>query len=97
MPDLTVILDLPAKVGLARAHARRAGGAPDRFEGEDLDFHQRLNAAFRQIAAEEPDRCVVIEADRSAEAVAADIWAKVAARLQPGSHPASPVPAAGGK
>ncbi|MBV9970993.1 MAG: dTMP kinase [Xanthobacteraceae bacterium] len=81
MPDLTIILDLPAEVGLARARARRAGGAPDRFEGEDLGFHQRLNAAFREIAAEEPGRCVVIEADRPAEAVAADIRAKVEERF----------------
>jgi dTMP kinase len=86
MPDLTVILDLPAEVGLARALARRAGGAPDRFEGEDLGFHQRLNAAFREIAEEEPNRCVLIDADRPAEAVAADIWAKVAERLQPALH-----------
>ncbi len=81
MPDLTIILDLPAEVGLARARARRAGGAPDRFEGEDLGFHKRLNTAFREIAAEEPARCVVIDADRPAEAVGADIWAKVAERF----------------
>jgi dTMP kinase len=82
VPDLTVILDLPAKVGLARAQARRAGGVPDRFESEDLAFHKKLNAAFREIAAEEPDRCVLIHADRPAEAVAADIWAKVEARFE---------------
>jgi dTMP kinase len=86
MPDLTVILDLPAEVGLARARARRAGGAPDRFEGEDLGFHQWLNAAFREIAAEEPGRCVVIDADRPAEAVGADIWAKVAERFRTAAH-----------
>jgi dTMP kinase len=86
MPDLTVILDLPAEVGLARAQARRAGGAPDRFEAEDLRFHQRLNAAFREIAAEEPARCVLIDADRPVEAIAADLWAKVAERLQPALH-----------
>ena len=84
--DLTVILDLPAEVGLARARARRAGGAPDRFEGEDLRFHQRLNAAFREIAAEEPGRCVVIDADRPAAAVGADVWAKVTERLRPALH-----------
>jgi dTMP kinase len=86
MPDLTVILDLPADVGLARARARRGGGAPDRFEGEDLGFHQRLNAGFREIAAEEPERCVVINADRPAEAVGADIWAKVAERFRLAAH-----------
>jgi dTMP kinase len=89
MPDLTVILDLPAEIGLARARARRGGDAPDRFEGEDLAFHQKLNAAFREIAAEEPGRCVVIDADRPAEAVAADIWAKVTERLRPASRVAA--------
>jgi dTMP kinase len=86
MPDLTVMLDMPAEVGLARARARR-GGVPDRFEGEDLAFHQKLNAAFREIAAAEPDRCVVIDADRPEETVAADIWAKVAERFQLATHP----------
>jgi dTMP kinase len=86
MPDLTIILDLPAKIGLARAGARRAGGAPDRFESEDLAFHQKLNAAFREIAAEEPGRCVVIDADRPAAAVGADVWAKVTERLRPALH-----------
>jgi dTMP kinase len=86
LPDLTLILDLPAEIGLARARARRAGGAPDRFEGEDLGFHQRLNAAFREVAAEEPGRCVVVDANRPAEAVGADIWAKVAERLRPALH-----------
>jgi dTMP kinase len=88
MPDLTVILDLPADIGLARAHARRAGSAPDRFEGEDLGFHQRLNAAFREIAAEEPGRCVVIDGNRPAAAVGADIWSKVAERFQLARAPA---------
>jgi dTMP kinase len=92
MPDLTVMLDLPAEIGLARARARRAGGAPDRFEGEDLAFHQRLNAAFREIAAAEPGRCVVIDADRPEQAVAADIWTKVAERFQIATRAPAGVP-----
>lgn len=83
MPDLTLVLDLPAEVGLARAGARRAGGTADRFEGEGLGFHQRLNAAFRDIAAQEPQRCAVIDAHREPAAVAADIWARVEERLAP--------------
>ena len=51
MPDLTFILDVPAKVGLARARERRGNAAPDRFEGEGLAFHEALNAAFRELAA----------------------------------------------
>ena len=82
-PDLTIILDLPAEIGLARAHARRAGADPDRFETEDLAYHQALNAGFRAIAAEEKQRCVLIDANRPTERVAADIWQAVCQRLDP--------------
>jgi dTMP kinase len=85
MPDITFILDLPAEIGLARARERRAGDAPDRFEQEDLDFHKKLNAAFREIAAEEPQRCVLIDANRTKDQVAAEIWKHVKKRLAPES------------
>lgn len=58
-PDLTVILDLPVEMGLARAAARSAA---DRFERLDRDFHERLRQGFRQIAAENPARCALIDA-----------------------------------
>src|SRR3954466_10960376 len=61
-PDLTIILDVPAEVGLKRAPPRRGKGAPDRFEAEDLKFHEDLREAYRQIAAEDPQRCVLIDA-----------------------------------
>ena len=41
-PDLTLILDVPADVGLARARKRRGGDTADRFEAESLDFHEEL-------------------------------------------------------
>jgi dTMP kinase len=80
-PDLTFILDLPAETGLTRAKARRGDDEPDRFETEDLAFHQALNAGFRAIAAEEKQRCVLIDANRPAEQVADDIWRTVLRRL----------------
>ena len=73
-PDLTIILDVPVEVGLKRAAARREGGAPDRFESEDIRFHEGLREAFRQIAAEDPNRCVLIDATQSQEAVSAQVW-----------------------
>lgn len=73
-PDLTIILDVPAEVGLKRAAARRGTGAPDRFESEDIKFHEGLREAYRQIAAEDPGRCVLIDATASPETVAAQIW-----------------------
>ena len=82
-PDLTLILDLPAEIGLKRAAERRRTGPPDRFERQGLPFHETLRRAFIDIAAAEPDRCVVIDALRSEEEVAAAIWSAVESRLDP--------------
>src|SRR6516165_6989215 len=73
-PDLTVILDVPVEVGLKRAAARREGAVPDRFESEDLKFHQELRDAYREIAAAEPERCVLIDATADVNTVATRIW-----------------------
>src|SRR5215475_10881006 len=73
-PDLTIILDVPVEVGLKRAAARRGQGAPDRFESEDVKFHQELREAYREIASADPDRCVLIDATGDPNAVAALIW-----------------------
>jgi dTMP kinase len=78
-PDLTLILDLPASMGLARAQARR--GDETRFESFDLDFHERLRAGFLAIAAAEPKRCQVIDATATAESVAAQAWCAISKRL----------------
>jgi len=81
MPDLTVILDVPAEVGLARAAARRGHSEADRFEAEDPSFHQALRQAFLAIATAEPQRCAVIDGTQSPEIVDEAIWNIVAARL----------------
>jgi dTMP kinase len=78
-PDLTLILDLPVAAGLARA-ARRSGNA-DRFERLDAAFHERLRQGFRQIAADNPGRCVVIDAAGDQDSVHRAVLAAVAARL----------------
>jgi dTMP kinase len=80
-PDLTIILDVPVEVGMQRAAKRRGGGAPDRFEAEDLRFHQELRDAYRQIAAAEPQRCVLIDANADTSTVAANIWAALRDRF----------------
>src|SRR5258707_15740913 len=74
-PDMTIILDVPVEVGMERAAKRRGTGAPDRFEAENLRFHQELREAYRQIATAEPQRCVVIAANSDANTVATRIWA----------------------
>ena len=80
-PDLTIILDVPAEVGMQRAAGRRGTGTPDRFEAEDIKFHQQLRDAYRQIAAAEPQRCVLIDANADAAAVGAAVWAAVHRRF----------------
>jgi dTMP kinase len=82
-PDLTVILDVPVEVGMQRTAARRGAGLPDRFEAEDVGFHQKLRDAYRQIAEDEPQRCALIDADADANAVAAKVWAALRERLLP--------------
>lgn len=80
-PDLTLVLDLPVEVGQRRAAKRRGNAAPDRFEAENVDFHARLRDAYRQIAADNPDRCVMIDANANTKTVAARIWRVVQNRF----------------
>ena len=70
LPDLTVILDVPVELGLERVTVRRGDAAPDRFEAENVEFHQKLRDAFLAIAAEEPARCVVVDTGGTKEDVA---------------------------
>lgn len=78
-PDLTLILDVPPEVGLARAAARNA--VADRFEAEGLAFHTRVREAFLALAAADPARCVVVDAGGTPDEVAARIAAVVAQRF----------------
>ncbi len=80
-PDLTLILDVPVDVGLGRAVAR--GEAASRFEEKGADFHQRLRAAYLEIARQEPGRCVVIDAVGELDAIDEAIWRAVTDRLGP--------------
>jgi dTMP kinase len=76
-PDLTVLFDLPIEDGL-----RRKGSDVNRFEiGADLEFHRRVRIGFLVLAAESPERFVVIDADRAADDITADIVAEIRLRL----------------
>ena len=78
-PDLTLVLDLPVEVGLARAGAR--GGNETRFESLGLEFHERMRQAFLDIARRQGDRCRIIDAAADEDGVAAAIWAAVQKRF----------------
>lgn len=86
-PDLTLILDVPVKLGLKRAAGRRRGSAPDRFESEQLEFHEKLRRAYLALAEAEPGRCVVVDASVQKKEVAARVWKVVNARFDPAMHP----------
>jgi dTMP kinase len=92
-PDITIILDVPVEVGLKRAAARRGSGAPDRFEAEDVKFHQALRDAYREIANAEPERCVVIDANADVDTVAAKVWAALRDRFSASATNSLPSPA----
>jgi dTMP kinase len=79
-PDLTLILDVPVEAGLARAAGR--GGGEDRYERLGPAFHAQLRDAFREIAAREPRRCVLIDAAGEIDAVQRSVRAEVARRLK---------------
>src|SRR5215213_5051429 len=79
-PNLTILLDLPPELGLARAASR---GETNRYEALDPAFHARVRTGFQAIAAAEPDRCFVLDATGSPEGVAAAIAALVQSRLSP--------------
>ena len=70
-PDCTIILDLPAEVGLERVNRRTDG--PDRFEKEEIETHEKRREGFLDIAAAEPLRCHVVDSTAPADAVAARI------------------------
>jgi dTMP kinase len=80
-PDLTVILDIPVEVGMQRAAARRGNATPDRFESENIAFHQKLRDAYRDIVADNPERCVLIDANTDANTVAANVWTALRDRV----------------
>lgn len=87
-PDLTLILDLPVKKGLARSGRKLqsrddfdSGTAEDRFERMGVEFHQRLRDGFLSIARAEPQRCAVINAVPDAKTVATSILSVVDERL----------------
>ncbi|MBX9759378.1 MAG: dTMP kinase [Beijerinckiaceae bacterium] len=82
MPDLTIVIDVPASTGLARARARSA--IVDRFEAEGQSFHDALRRAFLDIAAQEAARCVVVDGALPADDVEAAIWSAVETRLLAG-------------
>jgi dTMP kinase len=80
MPHLTVVIDVPTEVSLARVRQRSAG-RPDRIEREDAAFFQKVRDGYLQLAKDAPQRVIVVDGTQSPEAIDQKIWAEVQKRL----------------
>lgn len=79
-PDLTILIDVPADIGMSRVSSRSetaAGAAPDRFENEEMKVHERRRILFLDLARKEPQRFAVIDGRESPDAVEEKIWEAV--------------------
>lgn len=85
VPDLTFYLDVDPHIGLQRtkrtSKENAGAGEVDRIEAEALEFHQRVRAAFAEIAKEEPGRFISVDASESQEKVAETCKHLLAARF----------------
>jgi dTMP kinase len=80
-PDLTVLLDSPIEAGLARKRLKNQ----DRFEREELSFHQRVRDGYLKLATSEPERWLVVDATQSKKQIAEIIWHKMSQLLSKGA------------
>ena len=76
-PDLIVLLDIPVEEGLARKRVKKQ----DRFEQEDIAFHQRVREGYLKLAANDPQRWVVVDASQSKAKIREIIWQRVSQLL----------------
>ncbi len=79
-PDLTILLDAPVEAALARAAARNAGAAADRFERERGEFFERVRKTYLARAAAEPNRIALVDATQSVDEVSARILGQLKVR-----------------
>lgn len=80
VPDLTIVLDLPAEVGLARIK-KRSASAPDRMEQENVEFYQAVREGYLVLAKSLPDRFVVIDGTAGQEVIEKNIWDVISSHI----------------
>lgn len=79
-PDITVLLDVKPEIGLAR---RSSAGGVDAFDAAPIEYHWRVNQAYRMMAKEESGRWIVVDANKPKEEVQQELFEKVIRRLEP--------------
>ena len=79
IPDLTLVIDIDAETGLARAHHRneRTHDVETRLDEQSLEFYRKVRAAYHQLAEDEPKRVKLIDGSREAGEVADAVWSAV--------------------
>jgi dTMP kinase len=80
MPECTVVVDLPAEVGLQRIK-HRVTDLPDRMERENIEFYRKVREGFLMLAQALPERFVIADGDRDRDEVEADIWNELSRRF----------------
>ena len=80
-PDLTILIDLPPEIGLARVHAR-SDGQLDRMENEAIEFFQAVRQGYLDLAKSEPKRFLVLDGNQSVEELETQIWQRVGVTLK---------------
>jgi dTMP kinase len=80
VPDLTIVIDVPTEVSLARIR-QRASDLPDRMERENIDFYEKVREGYLVLAKGIPDRFFVVDGTLSEDVVEKKIWAEVQKRL----------------
>jgi dTMP kinase len=81
MPDLTVVLDVPETVSLARLK-QRASDLPDRMERENIDFYTKVREGYLVLAKSMPERFIVVDGTKGEEVIEKKIWAEVQERVK---------------
>ena len=80
MPHLTVVIDVPTEVSLKRLK-QRASDLPDRMERENVDFYKKVREGYLVLAKGMPERFIVVDGTKSADAIEKKIWSQIKARL----------------
>lgn len=85
-PDLTFIMDIPVKEGLARSMSRLSAEdqklqTEDRYENRHIEFHEKLRQGYLSIAKENPNRCAIIDASQAPETIHERLLSLVKERL----------------
>ena len=81
MPDVTIVIDVPTEIGLARLK-QRASDLPDRMERENVDFYNKIREGYLVLANSMPERFIVIDGTKTQDAIEKKIWTEVQARLK---------------